>query len=124
MLEDLRALVEFAHAGSIAGAADRLRHERTQRKRGQHERAGFVEVEPFNNEPYAHHWFQKDLRHKCVAALDYLPWVSCVASISAIMSISTQAPNGTCATLTALREWMPRSPNTWTRSSDAPSAIR
>ena len=23
--------------------------------------AGFVEVEPFN-EPYAHHWFQKDLR--------------------------------------------------------------
>ena len=27
-------------------------------------RAGFVEVEPFNNEPYAHHWFQKDLRHQ------------------------------------------------------------
>ena len=24
MLEDLRALIEFAHAGSIAGAADRL----------------------------------------------------------------------------------------------------
>jgi hypothetical protein len=44
-----------------------------------------------------------------LAALHYLPWVSCVASISAIMSISTQAPNGTCATLTALREWRPRS---------------
>jgi GNAT superfamily N-acetyltransferase len=29
-----------------------------------YERAGFVEVEPFNNEPYAHHWFQKDLRDK------------------------------------------------------------
>jgi DNA-binding MarR family transcriptional regulator/ribosomal protein S18 acetylase RimI-like enzyme len=29
-----------------------------------YERAGFVEVEPFNSEPYAHHWFQKDLRHK------------------------------------------------------------
>ena len=29
-----------------------------------YERAGFVEVEPFNNEPYAHHWFQKDLRHE------------------------------------------------------------
>jgi DNA-binding MarR family transcriptional regulator/GNAT superfamily N-acetyltransferase len=28
-----------------------------------YERAGFIEVEPFNNEPYAHHWFQKDLRH-------------------------------------------------------------
>jgi GNAT superfamily N-acetyltransferase len=27
-----------------------------------YERAGFVEVEPFNNERYAHHWFQKDLR--------------------------------------------------------------
>jgi GNAT superfamily N-acetyltransferase len=26
--------------------------------------AGFVEVEPFNYEPYAHHWFQKDLRPK------------------------------------------------------------
>src|SRR5579864_5106786 len=24
--------------------------------------AGFVEVEPFNDEPYAHHWFEKDLR--------------------------------------------------------------
>ena len=59
-----------------------------------------------------------------VTALNYLRWVSCVASISAIMSISTQAPNGTCATQTALREWMPRSPNTSTRSSEAPSAIR
>jgi len=29
-----------------------------------YERAGFVEVEPFNSEPYAHHWFQKDLRHE------------------------------------------------------------
>jgi GNAT superfamily N-acetyltransferase len=29
-----------------------------------YERAGFVEAEPFKNEPYAHHWFQKDLRHK------------------------------------------------------------
>ena len=27
-----------------------------------YQRAGFVEVEPFNNEPYAHHWFEKDLR--------------------------------------------------------------
>jgi hypothetical protein len=24
--------------------------------------AGFVEGEPFNNEPYAHRWFEKDLR--------------------------------------------------------------
>src|ERR1700687_5579018 len=37
---------------------------------------------------------------------------SYVSLISAIISISTQAPNGTCATLTALRAWMPRSPNT------------
>ena len=29
-----------------------------------YERAGFVEVEPFNNDPYAHLWFQKDLRRK------------------------------------------------------------
>src|SRR5882724_9160424 len=47
-----------------------------------------------------------------------------VALSSAIMSISTHAPNGTCATLTALRAWMPSSPNTWTSSSDAPSATR
>ena len=45
-----------------------------------------------------------------------------VALSSAIMS--TRAPNGTCATLTALRAWMPRSPTTWTSSSDAPSATR
>jgi ribosomal protein S18 acetylase RimI-like enzyme len=24
--------------------------------------AGYVEVEPFNDEPYAHHWFEKRLR--------------------------------------------------------------
>ena len=104
-----------------------------------YQRAGFVEVEPFTDEPYAHHWFQKGFRTQViatpesficsglivgVAAFDYLPSLSCVASISAIMSISTHAPKGTCATLTALRAWMPRSPNTWTRSSDAPSAIR
>jgi GNAT superfamily N-acetyltransferase len=29
-----------------------------------YERAGFVEVEPYNNDPYAHLWFQKDLRRK------------------------------------------------------------
>lgn len=23
--------------------------------------AGYEEVEPFNDEPYAHHWFRKDL---------------------------------------------------------------
>jgi DNA-binding MarR family transcriptional regulator/GNAT superfamily N-acetyltransferase len=27
-----------------------------------YETAGFVEVEAFNDEPYAHHWFRKDLR--------------------------------------------------------------
>jgi hypothetical protein len=24
--------------------------------------AGYTEVAPFNDEPYAHHWFEKDLR--------------------------------------------------------------
>jgi len=27
-----------------------------------YETAGFVEVEAFNDEPYAHHWFQRDLK--------------------------------------------------------------
>ena len=26
-----------------------------------YETAGFVEVEPFNTEPYAHHWFERNL---------------------------------------------------------------
>src|SRR5215468_8366214 len=65
-------------------------------------------------------------RGNCDLAHGKLLWMlgQMVGSISAIMSISTQAPNGTCATLTALRECMPRSPNTWTSSSDAPSATR
>jgi GNAT superfamily N-acetyltransferase len=29
-----------------------------------YETAGFVEVEPFNDDPYAKYWFQKELRHK------------------------------------------------------------
>src|SRR5271156_1617954 len=53
--------------------------------------------------------------------VDYILPPTCGSLSSAIMSISTHAPNGTCATLTALRAWMPRSPNTWTSSSDAPS---
>ncbi len=32
-----------------------------------YERAGFVEVEPFSNEPYAHHWFPVDFQHKATA---------------------------------------------------------
>src|SRR5208282_1117207 len=60
--------------------------------------------------------------------VDYILPPTCVALSSAIMSISTHAPNGTCATLTALRAalraWMPRSPNTWTSSSDAPATTR
>ena len=51
-------------------------------------------------------------KHRFLAALAHECGQGCVASSSAIMSISTQAPNGSCATLTALREWMPRSPNT------------
>ena len=51
-------------------------------------------------------------KHRFLAALAHECGQGCVASSSAIMSISTQAPNGSCATLTALREWRPRSPNT------------
>jgi ribosomal protein S18 acetylase RimI-like enzyme len=28
---------------------------------GLYRAAGYVEVEPFNDEPYAHHWFEKRL---------------------------------------------------------------
>src|SRR5258705_5594120 len=78
------------------------------------------------------HWLPPDaiaVETSCVTRLapltvGYILPPTCVAPTSAIMSHSTHAPNGTCAALTALREWMPRSPNTWTSSSDAPSATR
>src|SRR5439155_17625017 len=78
------------------------------------------------------HWFSPDataVETSCVTRLGpltvgYILPSTCVALSSAIISISTHAPNGTCATLTALRAWMPRSPNTWTNSSDAPPATR
>jgi GNAT superfamily N-acetyltransferase len=65
--QEVRRLLErlSAEAASRGMAILRLETDRS-RSEAKHlyERAGFVEVEPFNNEPYAHHWFQKDLRHK------------------------------------------------------------
>jgi GNAT superfamily N-acetyltransferase len=53
-----------AEAASRSMAILRLETNRSlSEAKHLYERAGFVEVEPFNNEPYAHHWFQKDLRH-------------------------------------------------------------
>src|SRR5260221_785192 len=56
-------------------------------------------------------WFSPDataVETSCVTRLGpltvgYILPPTCVALSSAIMSISTHAPNGTCATLTALR---------------------
>jgi hypothetical protein len=54
MLEDLRALVEFAHAGSIAGAADRLFRtpsaitRQVQRLEAAVEGTGFSDLSSFN----------------------------------------------------------------------------
>jgi hypothetical protein len=33
--------------------------------RSLHRRAGYVEVDAFNDEPYAHHWFEKRLAAVC-----------------------------------------------------------
>jgi GNAT superfamily N-acetyltransferase len=36
-------------------------NETLSEARHLYETSGFVEVEAFNDEPYAHHWFQRDL---------------------------------------------------------------
>lgn len=57
LLESLEALAR--------GNGVRVLHLETNRALEEaielYRRAGFVEVAPFNNEPYAHHWFEKSL---------------------------------------------------------------
>ena len=54
-----------AEAASRGMRMLRLETNRTlSEARHLYKRAGFVEVERFNDEPYAHHWFQKRLRHE------------------------------------------------------------
>ncbi|MFD8505629.1 GNAT family N-acetyltransferase [Streptomyces sp. NPDC059687] len=60
-----RRLLEcLAESASTRGMST-LRLETNQtltEARRLYETAGFVEVEAFNDEPYAHHWFQRDLK--------------------------------------------------------------
>jgi ribosomal protein S18 acetylase RimI-like enzyme len=40
----------------------RLETNRTLREaQGLYRSEGYIEVEPFNHEPYAHHWFEKQI---------------------------------------------------------------
>ena len=59
-----RLLAELEKAAAATGA-DSVRLE-TNRSLAEaiamYRSAGYVEVEPFNDEPYAHHWFAKSLR--------------------------------------------------------------
>jgi GNAT superfamily N-acetyltransferase len=61
-----RLLVELERTAREAGAVV-LRLE-TNRALSEaialYKRSGYVEVKPFNNEPYAHHWFEKTLGKK------------------------------------------------------------
>jgi DNA-binding MarR family transcriptional regulator/GNAT superfamily N-acetyltransferase len=59
-----RLLEELEQRAAAAGApAVRLETNRALREAiGLYRSAGYVEVEPFNGEPYAHHWFEKRLR--------------------------------------------------------------
>lgn len=62
-----RHLVERLSAEAASRGMAMLRLETNDslfEARRLYETAGFVEVEPFNDDPYAQHWFQKDLRHK------------------------------------------------------------
>ena len=62
-----RRLVERLSAEAASRGMVTLRLETNDalfEARHLYETAGFVEVPPFNEDPYAQHWFQKDLRHK------------------------------------------------------------
>jgi ribosomal protein S18 acetylase RimI-like enzyme len=58
-----RLLAELEHYASLRGA--RVMHLETNRTLKEaialYRRSGYVEVKPFNSEPYAHHWFEKRL---------------------------------------------------------------
>jgi GNAT superfamily N-acetyltransferase len=62
-----RRLLKFlvAEAQSQGMAIIRLETNRSLvEARNLYEAEGFAEVEAFNNEPYAHHWFQKTLQQR------------------------------------------------------------
>jgi ribosomal protein S18 acetylase RimI-like enzyme len=58
-----RMLVELErHARDAGASVVRLETNRTLTEAiALYRRAGYVEVAPFNSEPYAHHWFEKQL---------------------------------------------------------------
>ncbi len=60
-----RILQRLADEAIVAGMRTlRLETNRTLAEaKHLYESAGFVEVAAFNTEPYAHHWFQRDLTH-------------------------------------------------------------
>ena len=59
-----RLLAELEERARAAGApAVQLDTNRTLTEAiALYRKLGYVEVEPFNDEPYAHHWFHKELR--------------------------------------------------------------
>jgi DNA-binding MarR family transcriptional regulator/GNAT superfamily N-acetyltransferase len=59
-----RLLDVLENEARMAGAsAVRLETNRTLTEAiSMYRRSGYVEIEPFNDEPYAHHWFEKRLR--------------------------------------------------------------
>jgi ribosomal protein S18 acetylase RimI-like enzyme len=58
-----RLLADLVDRAGVAGApAVQLDTNRTLTEAiALYQQIGYVEIEPFNSEPYAHHWFQKDL---------------------------------------------------------------
>ena len=57
LLADLEARARAAAAPAVQLDTNRTLTEAI----AMYRKLGYVEVEPFNDEPYAHHWFQKDL---------------------------------------------------------------
>ncbi len=60
-----RLLDELEAAAAAAGkTATRLEtNEQLDAALAMYRKHGYVEVEPFNEEPFATHWFRKELQH-------------------------------------------------------------
>ena len=57
----LTELEQHARERGVARRAPRDEQEPCTRRSSLYRSAGYVEVERFNDEPHAHHWFEKRL---------------------------------------------------------------
>jgi len=69
LLGELEAFAAAAHAPAVRLETNRTLTEAIALYRS----SGYAEVGPFNEEPYAHHWFEKRLPHRSSDRLESVP---------------------------------------------------